>query len=320
MTTVNLVNPFWNSAPFVPQIYELRFVSGYRRTVRIFEIEFAETPGGADILPTTNGTGGITMSGSYEVGSDQMPNAFDNNDTTFWWPNANSEGWFRVEFPSARSIAEVRVRCGPTSGVYGPLSGAVVVGSADGGATWRVCGRAIFADWTTEETRTISLTTNPVARSGRSQAIGWRLRVTACANGAGGPGSEFEAALAEIRLRRTVGGSDITGGAPGHTSPIQQFPYSAYFAFDGNLSQGGANAWGGKETLLNGFVTVEYLTADDGDVQQYLLTNRTAGGGAAPSDWEFQYTNDWRTWTTVQTRTGEGAPAWANSETKTYTP
>lgn len=138
--------------------------------------------------------------------------------------------------------------------------------------------------------------------SGGPSAVYWRVSISAIKAG-------NYAAIGEIEMRATIGGSDqCSGGTASAISTIT----SASAAFDNDPVTTWASNWGSAWWIQYQFpsaVSVAELSIQSENGAQ------TTGNGT-PKDFTLQYSSDGSSWTTALTVTGQ--TGWANSTVRNF--
>ena len=303
MTTVNLLNPFWTAAG--SESWRMRVVSCQDRWTGFDCIQFKETIGGPDIA-----AGNTVISFQRTIAHpddalwdiDKIFNGFDNlfisdgveaTVLSDWYQNERAAG---VQFPEPKNIREFSIQAGPSAGDRPGCPSAFLVQRLDG-STWK--NRAYYNGpiFTSAETRTISVSATDLP-GGRANACFFRLRVNGVVGGASG-GLE----ICEIEMRLTPGGVDqCNGGWPmasriGAGGTANGTRFSAF-------RDDGASTWvsnGGNYPYDLGYA---FPTAPGG-FSGGELALQIRGTSVAPTDFQFDWSDDLETWNTLFTVTGE---------------
>ena len=261
------------------------------------EIEMAATAGGTDLC-----TGGTPF---HSGGPGTLANLFDNNTGTSYQTGQYEVTTysFGYEFATPVSIAEVRLTAESTRGPAAPTSFAVQ-SSTDGGSTWKTYAlHTGLTAFTNGQQRSFSVGTTAFPTGiGRTNARGWRIVPSATV-------SFSWSQLGEIIMATTAGGATVcTGGgyiANGSTYAFGRLPANA---FDGNTS----TQW--QIARTPGCIGYAFNSAKN--IVEMRLTIGTADTGGAPADFTIEYTEDFTTWTTISTVTGQSG--WSSGTYKTF--
>lgn len=257
----------------------------------IAEIEMRATVGGADQCS------GGTASASASDGASPPGNAVDNNNTTRWsTPSGTTTGWWKYDFGSAVEVVEYVIRAHPSTGGRSPKNWTLEYSDDD--STWTVADtRAALAYWGNGQARGFRCGQEFVGDA----FAAWMVSVSS------NDGDTNYLQIAEIELRTTAGGTDITGsGTASAASEVAGF--EAGKAIDNNADTRWSTQSGTKSAWLR------YQHPSDVSIAQYTIQAGTTGG-RAPREWVLEgaagdgifFVRDARSgvtgWTAGETRT-----------------
>ncbi len=288
---------------------------------QIANVQFRATAGGPSVA-----TGGTAIASSVLDPNYVAANAFDGDPATFWNSSIGDTigAWVGYQFPSAVVIREVALQSGipslrgDVSNPSNPKSFAVDY-SLDGAAWTQIYAADNNFFW-----QYYNSGATPVAAEPRVFTFGvtpqfFRLNITAN-TGAG---------HAEINVRRfalyDANGVDhaaLGGGAPNADAwdfvSWIDYPNSP-FSYNNVAWQNGAFWVVGFNSGQPGFPhTLDYgFFHPVPTIKSYGISWSSFLPGSAPSAWQFQISNDYVNWTTVDTQTGIGG--WVDNVLKTFT-
>lgn len=255
---------------------------GFNYYVAVAEVEMRATVGGADLC--SGGTASASMS------SADAYKAFDNDTGTSWAGSSGAgDKWLSYDFGVARNVVQFKITNAGSNFQQG-----VKLQWSDDDSTW---------------TDATPLMAAAISAAGSSQTYlvagtksYWRLYITKL-NG------WYYANIAELELRGSIGGSDVTSPA----SPARASPGDASMAsaFDDN-----ASTYWRSDFNTTGPYWIWFALGEDVDIAQLMLTSGSAAD-EAPTDFEVQYSGDGYNWTTKKAVTGE--TGWSTYQTRTYT-
>lgn len=140
----------------------------------------------------------------------------------------------------------------------------------------------------------------------------WRLLISASVSDA------TYVVVPELELHSTIGGADQTGS--GTASADSEYPdWPASKAFD-DLVIYTSGCWSNNSGgSFPHWLKYDFGSGQDKTIVEYTIQAHNDGAylNQMPSDWEFQYSDNDSSWTTVDTRTG--ISSWSVSEVKTFT-
>lgn len=135
----------------------------------------------------------------------------------------------------------------------------------------------------------------------------WRIYITA--NDGNTSGQKM--AIMEVEMRSTWGGADqCTGGTPSASS--QSAGFEASKAFDDNTS---TNQWICNSSDGSGPWWIRYEFASSIDIVEIVIWPPTTLN-RAPKDFDFQYSDDGSSWTTLFSVTGQ--TGWSAGVSRTF--
>jgi hypothetical protein len=146
----------------------------------------------------------------------------------------------------------------------------------------------------------------------------------AAAVGGGGGGSRYwrllvshtsvdnSTNIAEVQLRESAGGSDVTGSgtASGLGTPITG---TAASAFDNNASTTYHSEIGTMPTWLQ----YDFGSGQDKAIVEVVIQAHPSNPAYSPTDFDVQFSSNGSSWTTSWSVTG--STGWAAGETRTFT-
>lgn len=261
---------------------------------RVNELEFASSPGGANLCSGGTGRRWLNIYTNY----------YENNGTPF---NGNTDDSvltgglyithslvaYSYSFATPVAIREVRAICGP-SGTPTDLPNCLILQCSDNLTSgWETVNVASdVSAWTTSKTKVFSFPGMIPASSGRSAARAWRMHGTTI-NG-GSSGLNVMAEHYAFAFAKTVGGANAAIGAHPYGGRVGNGGY--FNLLDGNNTTHGLV---GRADDNDGF-NLGCIFDEPTDMAQFRLTPRNG----TVKDFTVQYSNDLWTWTTVLTVTG----------------
>lgn len=138
----------------------------------------------------------------------------------------------------------------------------------------------------------------------------WRLRITT-------PGTQTASlsTIAEIQMRESVGGADVTTGGTA-TASQNDFGSVAANAFDKNSA-----TWWGSDTVPSGntvWIQYDFGVGNEKWIAEYTVQARSGGESIqAPRGFVLEYSINGSAWIPVDTQTG--LSAWSNGQIRTFT-
>jgi hypothetical protein len=224
---------------------------------------------------------------------------FDGNINTFWANNGELPAWVAYDFGEGNAYAIVEVKITPRNdGYYAQAPQTWQLQWSDDGSTWTT--RAFFTAgaWTAGSPQTFDAPTPATNRF-------WRIYVTTVQSGT-------QLAIAELSMASTPGGANLcTTSADALASSVLNSGYATAYAIDGNPSTewapvGGLPAWWAYDFGAGGGPSIREvkITARN---DSYVFQ--------APIDWELQVSEDFETWTTVQSFI---SATWTAGEQQTF--
>lgn len=294
MTTVNLVNPFWE-APAVSagphEYWRLRPAGAEDEYMEITLIEMAATPGGANQC-----TGGTAVTSDWTNPSQAFAGALD------WAERFNTIGidttWIGYQFTAPVSVREIRLTASPTRPDRCPR--VAFVDSSDDGVTWTPRGWIFDAAVYPAGSATKTFEVLPLATS-QATARFWGVDVYG--NGGGWT------TIAELEFMTSAGGASLCVGGVAWGSRFRIGNPTDY-GFDGTNT----TAWQAGTGIVEG--RLQYAFPSAPNPTHMALQARSAFLTDTPTDWRIQYTLDGITWTTVRDVSGE--TGWTASERRVF--
>lgn len=119
------------------------------------------------------------------------------------------------------------------------------------------------------------------------------------------------AALAEIELHTSVGGSDVTGSGAASASSEYSSTYSAAKAF---ANDGGSTYWRSSSSPKPHWIQYDFGASAAQDIVEYVLTG-TGTTNYSPTIWLVIASSDGLYFTVVDIKTNQ---SWTAGETKTF--
>jgi hypothetical protein len=307
-----LLNPFYeiNADVDIPHRYwrvrgPMNQIAGggTSRAISCAILEFRSTPGGANIA-----TGGTPLASAILSGTYPASNAFNGDGATFWI-SSNAIGdygtqWIGYDFGSPVIVKEISWAKRPDS--FGQ-SEALLLGAvqySDDGSTW-------FTSWafTTPATWPTGAETRVFTKTPLIKRF-WQVRPTALQGG-----SSTVPSFAEVEMRETPGGSDMTSGGQAIATRAGSLAI-VNNAFDNNNS----TFWAADSAVSN-LPWIGYAFANSIDIREITLRNRNDTFGAAQgiTAGDVRWSLDGVNWTTEWSFTSPAT--WVNSaaETRVFT-
>jgi len=272
------------------------------------EIQMRDSVGGSDL------TGSGTASASAVFTDNIAANAFDDNDSTRWIsPNQNYPAWIKYDFGNGNAYDIVELVIRARGDGYGDESSPrnFVLSYSDDDATYYPACAYIGLTWTDTETKTLNSGSAEYAALVTGAKRYWKFYYA-------GVGANYRSG-AEMELRESVGGADVSGA--GTASAMSETEHPASNLFDNNT----ATLWGTYDDSFyphdECWVQYDFGSGNNKDIKQITWTNRNDGYlGEEPwgffilcsdngSDWGIAWADfDEDNWS-----------AWAGGETRTYT-
>lgn len=134
----------------------------------------------------------------------------------------------------------------------------------------------------------------------------WRILITAV------NGDPTYLNIAEVELRESVGGADVTGSGTASASGTQGGSFVAASAFDNNAGSGWAMQYSG---VLPQWLAYDFGAGNAKDIQQVALT--CFYHSQHPKAWQLQHSDDGTTWTSVPWSV-DNSINWTAGETRTF--
>ena len=123
----------------------------------------------------------------------------------------------------------------------------------------------------------------------------WRLLVTSVVSGS-------YATIGEIEMRETSGGSDATGSGTASASSYHA-GYEPGNAFANN-GVAYANSWVSQASPTPHWIQYDFGAGQEKNIQEYVIQSASTVQNEVPTGWDFQYSDDGTSWTTIDTRSG----------------
>jgi hypothetical protein len=134
----------------------------------------------------------------------------------------------------------------------------------------------------------------------------WRLFITTSI-------SNFDSQAAEIELRETASGSDVTGSGTASANSTEG-GWPASNAFDNNNS----TAWNSAGFAgVPVWIAYDFGSGNDKDIVEFTLRVRSDYAGNAPKDFSLQYSDDGVTWYSKISPASQ--TGWSTGEVRTFT-
>jgi hypothetical protein len=118
------------------------------------------------------------------------------------------------------------------------------------------------------------------------------------------------ATIAEAEIHATVGGADLTGSGTPLAKNVMSGNNESR-AFDNDID----TAWEAQEFTDFSWLCYDFGVGSQTNVLEYTITAPDSYVSDTPTQWEFQYSDDGSSWTTVDSRT---ALSWNTSEVKVF--
>jgi hypothetical protein len=315
-----IVNPFRFGAP--PggrhRYWEILAIhpQGDTTVMRIAEIALAATVGGTNIASGKT-VAAIDLSGRGS-GFSNPSRITDGSTANSAELTAGNRHWgygFRIDLGAPEDVAEVRITNDTTQHTQS-LSTFWVRGSDDA-TNWTTYLIHRKEMWPASQTTKSFPLGVAYPTTGRSNAIAWRMRITAN-NGAG------DTNLDELEWRATVGGArlnTLTAAGPGGADPTSGIPYNSYHAglsYPLNCPENSADAdnatrWVGGVTAP---VVIGWIFPAPQGIGQ-IRVRSALFASPSPQAWEIEYSTDFNTWTSVLSVSGQ--TGWGATPDRTFT-
>jgi hypothetical protein len=260
---------------------------------------------------TTDATITVTVSAA-----DKMPSAFSYTDILPSTPSTTYHAG--PSYPGTSSGSPIS---GLTPGLQVPcsLSGGGEY-SIDGGGSWHAAG-VPFTRQNGDALPDLRVTTGPGATTvlnlalniglgsytwmvsnANSSSTRWRLLVT-------GSQANTGAVIAEIEMRGSIGGPDLTSGGTAVASSEYDGTFLAANGFDGNT----ANAWASTFTGLPQWLEYQFPSAVT--INQVAITSQSGNQNNCVENGKIQYWDGaaWQDWIIIS-----GSTLWGATETRTF--
>lgn len=256
------------------------------------ELELRQSIGGADESSVGTASASGQISNDYAASK-----AFDNTAGTMWNAPA-ATGRLQFAFATNREVVEYTVAA-RNDGFLTDTPKNWTFEYSDNGTSWSTAHTVTNATgWSLGEVRTYSFTTVGEHRY-------WRINVSA------NNGSAGNVAIAEMELRASSGGADLTTPYPTLTSGDESsFPFIN--ALDNNTST--FHQWLGA--TLPKYAGVDFGSATK-DIVQISITAHMSYSDRCPKDFSIQWSDDGSTWTTAWSVTGQ--TGWTSGQTRVFT-
>lgn len=138
----------------------------------------------------------------------------------------------------------------------------------------------------------------------------WRINVVTGGNGGGNTGYF---SIAELEMRATTGGADLTGGETASASD-ERSGFEASLAIDNDSG----TSWSpSNDPAFPLYLDVDYGSDGGVEITEVSLTARTGYSSQMVLDFDVQYSEDDVTWTTAWSVSGEAA--YTDGETRVFT-
>lgn len=256
------------------------------------ELELRQSIGGADESSVGTASASGQISNDYAASK-----AFDNTAGTMWNAPA-ATGWLQFAFATNREVVEYTVAA-RNDGFLTDTPKNWTFEYSDNGTSWSTAHTVTNATgWSLGEVRTYSFTTVGEHRY-------WRINVSA------NNGSAGNVAIAEMELRASSGGADLTTPYPTLTSGDESsFPFIN--ALDNNTST--FHQWSGSSLPKYGGVDFQ---AETKDIVEIAITADSTYYARCPKDFNIQWSDDGSAWTTAWSVTGQ--TGWTSGQTRVFT-
>lgn len=265
------------------------------------EMQMATILGGANVC-----TGGTAIS-SGDESSFPASNLFDGSTTNFHqWLGSTLPKWVGYDFGAgnAKDIVELRMRS--HADWIDRMPSAFQFQYSDDGSTWTTLWTMNGQGGNWSAAAYTAFTGDMRYDDPGITARFWRVRATAAQAGNIFAAREIKMFLTGSSVNQCTGGSIFCSGVAGSAYPPS-------FAFDGNAGVSD-NFWASAATLPTTAQWIGYKFSSAKSIASLAFTARD-DLNQAPKDFVIEYW-DGATFQTMATVTG--APAWANSETRTY--
>lgn len=262
--------------------------------VRVTELEFASSPGGANLCSGGTGRRWFNIyANSYETNATPFNGEANSSVTTASLFITHSRVAYSYSFATPVAIREVRAICGPSGDPTDQPNCLILQCSDNLTSGWETVNVASdISAWTTSKTKVFSFPGMISVGSGRSQARAWRMRGTTIFYGDGG--LNVQAEHYAFAFAKTAGGANEAIGAHPYGGRVGGGGY--FNLLDGNNTTHGTV---GRADDNDGF-NLGCIFDEPTDMAQFRLTPRNG----LVKDFTVQYSNNLWDWTTVLTVTG----------------
>jgi VCBS repeat-containing protein len=253
-----------------------------------------------DVVGGTNQCSGGTAYASAGIAA----NAFDGNNTTICQQAAVVGNWVAYQFPSLKSIKEIKL-VDPNANGYMPKAFKVQKSndSTNGSnGTWTdVWSVGDQVNW-------LDYPSFPITRRYVDPAYWSYTKNKYRLTGSNGTGNAVRIAAFELR----ISGIDQAPGSLGTPSAISfQIGFMPYYAFDADNS----TFWGSTFGFGSTNRWIRYDLPEGKNISQFAVTAHPTDATYSPTSFIIEESPDGITWTTIITASGL---TWANGETKIF--
>jgi hypothetical protein len=271
--------------------------------MQISDLEYRTTAGGSDV--TGSGTASATSTNIGHNASD----AFDGDPATSWEANSGSVS-LKYDFGSGqdKNVAEVAIVGGQASATVSPKD--FTIEYSDDNSTWVAWLSVIgFTSWY-EGQRNVFQITGVVSDSSIASACRyWRLLVKTIGN------SGSTAALTEMEMRASSGGSDETGSGTGINGTAVNTTNNFSNAFDNNTGTQWQHASSGLSPDAWG--QYDFGSGVTKTITEIALRASASDANSAPVAFKLQRSDDDLRWASPDINLS-GITGWSTSQTRYF--
>jgi hypothetical protein len=268
----------------------------------IAEIQMRDSKGGSDLTGSGTASANNALYGAAS-------NAFDNNTSTFWAPNTKLDSWISYDFGAGNSYDIVELAITNRNDIWfyqAPQCFNLMY--SDDGIIWIPKYYWITPEWTNQGETKVFNDTNIIQDGSTAAYRYYRIFIINSIYNS-------SAAAAEIELRESSSGSDVTGSGTASASSQYSSSYSPDKAFDNNsanwwVSNTGGGPWWIKYDFGAG------VTKTIVEISYQIRTDSYATNDG-PVNILFQGSNDDSNWDTI--KFVSELPTWYSGETRIFT-
>lgn len=269
--------------------------------VRIQDIEFRTSAGGADV------TGSGTASANSNYSGETAANAFDSVVRTYWRATLSTTQWIKYDFGAGQDKDIVEVAIAADAANPGNAPATFFIEWSDDNTAWTTWGSySGITGWYAGQRRTFQASGEVSTPTVPASARFWRIVATALQ-----AGNTFTSMrIGEMQLRSSAGGADLTGSgtAIGGTNQTGGLPANA---FDNNtttefMSNADSNTW---------WLGYDFGSGVSHQIVEFVLQAEDTSATTAPTAFILQRSSDGHGWNTNDSYSGQ---SWTAGETKTF--